>query len=316
MPQLLTSLEDFPTELRGGAVSVGNFDGVHRGHARLIGELVAAARRHSGIALVMTFDPPPTALLFPERRLSSPLTSIERRAELLFGLGVDALIAYPTDSVLLSMSALDFFQQKIVGVLGARAMVEGPNFRFGRGRDGDVAGLAEMCAAAHVDFRVAQPSADLAGMISSTRIRDALTLGDVRLANSLLTQAYAMTGIVAVGAQRGREVGFPTANLTQIQSLIPGPGVYAGQVQLLEQPEGVQTDYPAAIHIGPNPTFDESRTKVEVHLIGYAGESLYGQRLQVTLLEKVREVCKFASIDELRAQIVRDVAACRALLEP
>lgn len=316
MPQLLTSLEDFPTELRGGAVSVGNFDGVHRGHAQLIGDLVAAARRHSGRALVMTFDPPPTALLFPERRLSSPLTSIERRAELLFGLGVDALIAYPTDASLLSMSALDFFQQIIVGRLQAQAMVEGPNFRFGRGRDGDVAGLAEMCAAAQVDFQVTQPSADMGGMISSTRIRDALAVGDVRIANSWLTQSYALSGIVAVGAQRGREVGFPTANLTQIQSLIPGPGVYAGQVQFFEQPEGVPSAYPAAVHIGPNPTFDESRTKVEVHLIGYAGESLYGQRLEVSLLEKVREVCKFASIEELRAQIVRDVAACLAFLEP
>lgn len=313
MPQLLTSLADFPAELRGGAISVGNFDGVHRGHAQLIGQLVATARKHSGLALVMTFDPPPTALLFPERVLTAPLTSIARRAELLFGLGVDALIAYPTDTCLLSMSAQDFFQQKIVGILQARAMVEGPNFHFGRGRDGDVESLVRMCAAAHVDFQVVRPSADEAGLISSTRIRDYIVAGDIRTANALLTRPYTLTGVVAPGAQRGRQVGFPTANLTHIPSLIPGPGVYAGQVQWFDQAAGAKIPYQAAIHIGPNPTFDESHTKVEVHLIGYAGESLYGQSLQVTLLDKVREVRKFDSIDELRAQIASDVAACKAV---
>lgn len=313
MPLLLTSLADFPAELRGGAISVGNFDGVHCGHAQLIGQLVATARKHSTLALVMTFDPPPTALLFPERVLNAPLTSIARRAELLFGLGVDALIAYPTDARLLSMSAQDFFQQKIVGILQARAMVEGPNFHFGYGRDGDVESLARMCAGSSVDFQVARPSADEAGLISSTRIRNYIVAGDVRTANTLLTQPYALTGVVAVGAQRGRQVGFPTANLTHIPSLIPGPGVYGGQVQLSDQAAGAKTNYQAAIHIGPNPTFDESQTKVEVHLIGYAGEPLYGQRLQVALLDKVREVRKFDSIDELRAQIASDVAACMAV---
>ncbi len=313
MPQLLTSLANFPTELRGSAISVGNYDGVHRGHAQLIDQLVSAARKHSGLALVMTFDPPPTALLFPERVLTSPLTSIARRAELLFGLGVDALIAYPTDDCLLSMSAQDFFQQKVVGVLQARAMVEGPNFRFGRGLDGDVDSLARMCATAGIDFQVARTTTDEIGLISSTRIRDYILSGDVKTANSLLTQPYALSGVVAVGAQRGRQIGFPTANLTHIPSLIPGPGVYAGQVQLFNQPSGAKTLYQGAIHIGPNPTFDESQSKVEVHLIGYAGESLYGQQLQVSLLDKVREVRKFASMDELRAQIASDVAACKAM---
>ncbi|MCC7334577.1 MAG: riboflavin biosynthesis protein RibF [Pirellulaceae bacterium] len=313
MPQLLTSLTDFPAELRGGAISVGNFDGVHRGHAQLIGQLVATARKHSGLALVMTFDPPPTALLFPERVLTAPLTSIARRAELLFGLGVDALIAYPTDACLLSMSAHDFFEQKILGILQSSAMVEGPNFRFGRGRDGDVESLARMCAAAGVDFQVARPSADETGLISSTRIRNYLVAGDIRAANSLLTQPYTLTGVVAQGAQRGRQIGFPTANLTHIPSLIPGPGVYVGQVSCLDRAAGAKIPYQAAIHIGPNPTFDESQTKVEVHLIGYAGESLYGQAMQVTMLDKVREVRKFDSIDELRAQIASDVAACKAM---
>ena len=322
MPQLLTSLADFPAELRGGAVSVGNFDGVHRGHAQLIKQLVATAVRSAGPALVMTFDPHPAALLFPDRPLSRPLTSIARRAELLFGLGVDALIAYPTDWQLLSLSAHEFFQQKIVGILQARAVVEGPNFRFGRSRDGDVVSLAKMCQAAHMQFEVVQPTQDAAGMISSTRIRNYIAAGDLKQANELLTSPYVVSGIVAVGAQRGRTIGFPTANLTEIPVLIPQPGVYAGRVELSDAAnneassrESLATGsstYACAVHIGPNPTFAETENKVEVHLIDYAGPSLYGRQLQVAMLGKVRDVQKFETVDQLRLQIVQDVATCRA----
>ena len=317
MPQLLTSLADFPAELRGGAVSVGNFDGVHRGHSQLIEQLVATARGNSGPALVMTFDPHPAELLYPERPLSRPLTSIARRAELLFGLGVDALIAYPTDTRLLSLSAREFFQQKIVDLLQARAMVEGPNFHFGRSRDGDVVSLATMCQAARMEFRVVKPTQDAAGMISSSRIRACIAAGDVQAANELLTQPYVVSGTVVVGAQRGRTIGFPTANLSEIPVLVPGPGVYAGQVQWGNLPNAEQRllqSHACAVHIGPNPTFAESENKVEVHLIDYAGASLYGQQLQVAILEKVRDVRKFNSMDELRSQIAHDVAACRAVI--
>ncbi len=324
MPQLLTSLANFPAELRGGAVSVGNFDGVHRGHAQLIKQLVATAGQNGGPALVMTFDPHPAALLYPDRPLSRPLTSIPRRAELLFGLGVDALIVYPTDSQLLSLSAHEFFQQKIVDILQARAMVEGPNFHFGRSRDGDVVSLAKMCQAARMEFRVVQPTQDAAGMISSTRIRNSIAAGDLKMANEMLTHPYTISGLVTVGAQRGRTVGFPTANLTEIPELVPGPGVYAGQVELCDSsgdassygrtPDTGSATYACAVHIGPNPTFAEIENKVEVHLIDYAGASLYGQQLQVSVLEKVRGVRKFESIDDLRMQIARDVATCRAVV--
>ncbi len=313
MPELLTSLTDLPVHLLRGAVSVGNFDGVHRGHARLIEQLVSTAKDQSGAAVVMTFDPPPTSLLFPERPLSAPLTSIPRRAELLFALGVDALIAYPTDTELLSLSAEQFFQQKICGLLQATAMVEGPNFRFGHERGGDVSLLRELCSAANIPFHVVPPSEDEQGLISSTRIRNFLTAGDVRAANAMLTQPYALAGVVVPGAQRGSELGFATANLSQIESLLPAPGVYAGSVALANEP-GIRANYPVAMNIGPNPTFDESHTKVEAHLIGYAGPPLYGQRLDITLLERIREVRKFDSVHTLRTQIALDIAACKSLV--
>ncbi len=329
MPQLLTSLSDFPAGLRGGAVSVGNFDGVHVGHSRLIQQLVATARELSGPAIVLTFAPPPAALLYPERQLAAPLTTIARRAELLFELGVDALLAYPTDMELLSLSAQEFFQQKILGILHARGMVEGPNFRFGRDRDGDVDRLQTLCVQSGVLFQVAQPSADAQGMISSTRIRQLLVDGQVAAANAWLTQAYQLQGIVVSGAQRGRQLGFPTANLTEVGSLIPAAGVYAGQVtlsdeshdtvddharvagdQLAHSDRGQRQSYWAAVNIGPNPTFEEAGTKVEVHLIGYTGGALYGRTMAVSLLRQIRAVRKFDSIDALRAQISRDVAQC------
>ncbi len=305
MPQLLTSLQDFPTSLLRGAVSVGNFDGVHRGHARLIERLVTSARDLGGPALVMTFDPPPTALLFPKRVLSAPLTSMQRRADLLFALGVDALIAYPTDPELLALSAEDFFRLKIRDVLHARGMVEGPNFRFGRDRAGDVGLLMELCSSAGVDFQVVPASQDDQGMISSTRIRDCLTSGNLGLANAMLTQPYTIRGEVVPGAQRGSELGFATANLAKIDSLLPAPGVYVGRVELARG-----QFYAVAINIGTNPTFGESKTKVEAHIIGYAGGPLYAQWLEIALLKKIRDVRKFDSIDELRNQIARDVAAC------
>lgn len=313
MAQLLTSLDDFPQSLQGAAISVGNFDGVHRGHAGLVRCLVAAARQVDGPAIVMTFDPHPAALLYPERPLSPPLTTIQRRAALLGALGVDAMIAYPTDHTFLNLSAAEFFQSQIVGIMRAKAMVEGPNFRFGRDREGDVSALRQLCAAAQIDFTVSEVAEDESGMISSTRIRQLLIAGDVAAANRMLTQPYSLTGIVARGAQRGRELGFPTANLEQISSLIPGPGVYAGFAQIADRSRagGQAREWAAAINVGPNPTFGEQQFKLEVHLIDYAGDALYGNSLSVRFARKIRNVHKFESVAALRKQVSQDVDACR-----
>lgn len=306
MAQLITDLNNFPDSLQGAAVAVGNFDGVHRGHRQLIEQLMAAARKIKGPAVVLTFDPPPQALLLPDRPLGPPLTTIARRAELLGGLGVDALIAYPTDRALLSLSAVDFFEQFIVGKLRAGAMVEGPNFRFGRDRGGDTALLQELCRAAGMDCSIAPASEDQAGMISSSRVRHLLAQGDIAAANAMLTQNYQLNGLVSGGARRGRELGFPTANLTQINSQVPAHGVYAGSASLNDQ------WWPAAINIGPNPTFDDSDTKVEVHIIGWQG-TLYGERLTCALNERIRDVMKFESLASLQLQIRQDIATATRL---
>ena len=306
MAQLLTSLENFPDHLRGGAVAVGNFDGVHRGHAKLIEQLLEMARQLNGPAIVLTFDPPPVAILVPDRPPTLPLTSIQRRAALLGKLGVTALCAYPTDRALLSLSAEDFFRQMIVEAMGAKAMVEGPNFRFGKGRGGDTEILAKLCADTGVDLRIVPAQNDAGMMISSTRIRELLSQGAIETANAMLTEPYVIEGIVAKGSQRGRDLGFPTANLAHLRSLTPGFGVYAGSVQIQGQP------HVAAVNIGPNPTFGESQAKVEVHVLDWNGD-IYGEDLACTLLAKIRDVRRFESVDLLKEQLREDIAECRAV---
>lgn len=304
MSRLLCTLEDLPADLQSGSVAIGNFDAVHVGHAALVQTLVGLAAEVAGPALVFTFDPPPGAVLQPAMPRIKPLTSIARRAELVALLGADALIAYPTDQPFLQLTAKEFFSRIVLETLRAKAIVEGPNFRFGKGREGDVNLLRRLCQDAHIQFRqMAVVEADSA-IVSSTRIRELVTLGQVAAANKLLLQAYRIEGEVVTGAQRGRLIGFPTANLSSIPVLLPALGVYAGRVIGVEQ-----ASLPAAIHIGPNPTFGEEEPKVEVHIAHWRG-SLYGQRIQVEVLQRVREIRKFPSVDDLQQQLKSDVEMC------
>ena len=303
MTRMYSNLDQLPESLYSAAIAVGNFDGVHRGHAKLIQRLVDVARSVNGPVLAMTFDPPPQAILVPQRALPKPLTTLARRAELLASLGVDALVAYPTDAKLLALSPQDFFQQIVVGKLHARAMVEGPNFRFGRDRSGGTDLLAELCREHDMQFEIAEATSDADGMLSSTRIRGLLNAGNIEQANRMLTSDYELQGVVSHGAQRGHGLGFPTANLTEIETFIPAAGVYAGSVVL----DG--STLPAAVNVGPNPTFDESHSKVEVHIIGW-NAPLYGTKLACQLHRRIRDVEKFDTVEALRAQIELDIIAC------
>jgi riboflavin kinase/FMN adenylyltransferase len=290
--------------LRRGAVTIGNFDGVHRGHARIVQRLIETAKSVGGPAMVFTFDPHPVRLLRPEQA-PPPLTWTDRKAELLAELGVDAVIAYPTDEALLKLSPEQFFQQIVREQLAARAMVEGPNFFFGRGRGGDIRLLGELCAASDMTLEVVEPLVEEGEFVSSSRVRDLIQSGDVAAAAQMLTCPYRIRGLVTHGAGRGHKIGFATANLEGIDTLLPSPGVYAGRAIA---PAGT---WPAAINIGPNPTFGENALKVEVHLIDFSG-SLYGLPLEVDFLARLRDIQPFASISELVSQLAKDVEAARA----
>jgi len=225
---------------------------------------------------------------------------------LLDELGVTAIVAYPTDEALLQLTAEAFFAKIVQEQLAARAMVEGPNFFFGRGRAGNVEVLQHLCMNAGVTLEIVQPIAVGKEIVSSSRVRDAIAAGDVDLARQLLTRPYRLRGMVTHGAGRGAKIGFPTANLAAIDTLLPAQGVYAARAITLA---GI---WPAAVNIGPNPTFGENALKIEIHLIGFAG-SLYGQPLEVDFLSRLRSIRPFESVAALKAQLAHDVAAAREI---
>jgi riboflavin kinase/FMN adenylyltransferase len=291
---------------RGGCLSIGNFDGVHRGHQRILRELVSQARGAGAPAVAMTFDPHPIQLLAPDRA-PPHLTTLERKSELIEHCGVDVLIVVPTTLELLQLTPAEFFAQVVRERLHVRAMVEGPNFFFGHNRAGDVRTLRELCDGAGLSLTVVAPVEYQGTTVSSSAIRRAIGAGRVADAVAMLGHPYQVEGVVSTGAARGREIGFPTANLTGITTLLPPDGVYAAMAQI----DG--TRYPAAVNLGPNPTFGEQQRKFEAHLIGYAG-NLYGQSLRVQLLDRVRETRKFGGREELVAQLERDVEAVRGVV--
>jgi riboflavin kinase/FMN adenylyltransferase len=293
-----------PAALTRGAVTVGNFDGVHRGHESLVAAARRWAREVGGPAVAVTFDPPAAALLFPGPA-RPPLTTLGDRVELLRAAGADHVAVLATDAGLLSLTPEAFFEDVLVRAFAARAVVEGYNFRFGKDRAGDTAALRGLCAGAGVAFEEVPPVLVGGAAVSSSRVRAALDRGDVGEVRQLLGRPYGVAGEVVTGAQRGRTLGFPTANLGPSGTLLPADGVYAVRATL----DGVE--YAGAANVGPAPTFGETARKVEVHLLDFTGD-LYGRRLAVHFLARIRGTMKFASAGELVTQLAADSAAARA----
>jgi len=303
--KLIRNLEEFPSSLRRGAITIGNFDGVHRGHATIINRLKHHANAVDGAAIVFTFDPHPVRVLRPDEA-PAPLTWTDRKADLLAELGVDAVVAYPTDLKLLSLSHGDFFAKIVQKKLGARAMVEGPNFFFGKNRGGDVGVLRTLCDESDIDLEIVTPVQDEAELISSSRIRELIAHGDVAPAAQMLTHPYRIRGMVTHGAARGAQIGFPTANLDAIDTLIPAAGVYAGRTYI----DG--RSHWSAIHIGPNPTFGENLLKVESHILDF-DRSLYGSVVEVDFISRLRDILHFESKEQLIQQLTSDIGAARRI---
>lgn len=297
--------QPLPESCREGAISFGNFDGVHVGHQALLRETIRQARELAGPAVAVTFDPPPYQLLRPDS-FQSLLTPIGYRTELLHQVGVDHVVVMQTTPELLRISARDFFDGIVSAGFRARAIVEGFNFAFGKGREGTGDRLGRWGEAA--GMRVTLLEAQLRdGMpVSSSRVRGLVMAGDAAGARELLGRPYRLFGQVGVGDRRGRTLGFPTANLTTLDNQAPGPGVYAAIAHHAGR------TWTAAVHIGPRPTFAGASSTVEVHLLDFAGD-LYGQRLAVDFLAKVRDPRSFASVDDLVRQIQIDLDAIRQM---
>ena len=284
-------------------VAIGNFDGVHLGHAVMLAALRQLAAEQGTQAVAVTFDPHPIAVLRPE--FTPPiLTTVEDRIELLRAAGADSVIVLPVTQSLLEMSAEQFFQSVIVDTFDAKGVVEGPNFRFGRDRRGDTAMLQKLCQRASLPCHIVSPVETNGQLISSSRIRELLCSRSLRQATELLGHPYRMTGVVRRGAGRGAGLGFPTANLADVATLLPAHGVYAGYTELDRR------RYPVAVSIGPNPTFGEHREKIECHIDGFSGD-LYDKAMKVDLLSEIRPLQSFDSIEILVKQIRQDVEMAR-----
>ena len=281
-----------PDNLKHGAVTIGNFDGVHLGHAQILHRLKA----HGLPIVIFTFATHPRQILCQETA-PEQLTLNERKEYLLRSLGADEVIFAPTQKIL-NWTADEFFRNVIIDFLDAQVIVEGANFAFGKKRSGNTALLREFCENSGRKLEIIHDLLEFDGAsVSSSRIRKHISRGEIREANALLTAPYQLEGNVIHGLARGRTMGFPTANLGGIQTIIPAHGVYACRACLQDG-----ASYPAAVHIGPNLTFHETENKVEIFLLHFSG-NIYSQCLKIDFLEKLRDLADFHDSKKLMEQI-------------
>jgi riboflavin kinase/FMN adenylyltransferase len=313
------SLDEVPTDLPRTVVTLGNFDGVHRGHREVLRRVVELARARGALAVAVTFTPHPRAVHQPEVP-HVDIISPEQRVVLLEEAGLDAVLLQRYTLEFADQSPEEFVRGMLVHGLHAAVVVVGHDVRFGRGNTGDVAEMVRL--GAHYGFEVeaveefpAEHGAEPERRCSSTWVREALDAGDVAQAAAVLGRHHVLTGEVVHGFARGRELGFPTANLeTDVQGMIPADGVYAGWVH--DAHGGV---WPAAISIGSNPTFEDVSRVVEAHVIDRHDErvedfDLYGQHIEVEFVARLRGMIAYEGVEKLVAQITQDVDEARAIL--
>ncbi|MGW4652494.1 bifunctional riboflavin kinase/FAD synthetase [Kitasatospora sp. NPDC004289] len=306
-------LEEIPGDWGRSVVTIGSFDGVHRGHQLIIGRAVERARELGVKAVVVTFDPHPSEVVRPGSH-PALLAPQPRRAELIEGLGVDAVLVLPFTAAFSQESPETFVRTVLVEALHAKLVIEGPNFRFGHKAAGNVALLAELGRAD--DFAVEVLDLELRGTagdgvpFSSTLTRRLVAEGEVEAAAEVLGRPHRVEGVVVQGAQRGRELGYPTANVdTVAHSAVPADGVYAGWLTA----DGERM--PAAISVGTNPTFDGTHRTVEAYAIDRVGLDLYGLHVAVDFLAYLRGMEKFDSIEALLDRMADDVKRARELTD-
>ncbi len=295
-----------PPHLAGGIVALGNFDGFHLGHQAVVGQAVARARAEGRPALVATFDPHPVRHFRPD---TPPfrLTTLDQRERLFAAAGVDAMVVFAFDAALAALSA-EAFAERLAARLQVAGVVTGEDFTFGQGKRGDVAMLAAL-GTAHGFTAETVGAVTLDGeTVSSSRIRELLRAGDPRGAARLLTRPFAIEGTVQHGDKLGRTIGYPTANLDMGKYLRPAYGIYAVTARL---PDGRQVQ--GAANLGIRPTFDPPKELLEPYFFDFSGD-LYGQTIEVALIDYIRPEAKFDSLDALTAQMEADCAEARARL--
>jgi len=308
--QIWRSLDDVPADLGRTAVVIGNFDGVHLGHQHVVREARSAADTEGLRVVAVTFDPHPMAVLRPEHAPTS-ITDIETRAELLRDAGVDDVLALPFDRDVASWSPQEFARRVLADVLHAAVVVVGANFRYGSRASGDVATLT--ASGEELGFRAIGVPLDGGPQVwSSTYVRTCLATGDVAGAAEALGRPFVVRGVVVRGDRRGRELGFPTANVpTRVLTAAPADGVYAGWLRRLDTGER----FPAAISVGTNPTFDgERERRVESYVLDRDDLELYDVEVEVSFVDRIRGMERFDGVDALIETMHKDVRRAHDIL--
>ena len=297
-----------PASLRGGIVALGNFDGFHAGHQAVVGRAVERARAEGRPAIVATFDPHPRRYFQPGLR-PLRLTSLDQRERLFAQAGADAMLVFTFDAALAGLSAQAFAAERLVGMLGVGGVVTGTDFTFGKARGGDVTTLRALGEAHGFSAETVAPVGDGQAVVSSSRIRDALREGRPREATALMTSPFAVEGVVEHGAKLGRQLGYPTANLSMGGYLRPAYGIYAVTGRLAD---GRVLN--GAANLGIRPTIaGEPVELLEPYFFDFAGD-LYGQTIEVALIDYLRGEEKFESLDALKVQMAADCDRARTVL--
>jgi len=295
--EVIRGFKNFPEPFLHSAVAIGNFDGVHAGHQKILKFLSDKASKLGASSLVLTFSPHPEKIL--AEKATKMIQTLEQRKREIEKFGIDAVLIVPFDQNFSNLSAREFVRKIIVNTLKARAVVVGENFRYGKNREGDIPLLRKL--ASESNFQVHSiPTVKKRGMMaSSSLIRNLLQQGHAEKANLLLGRNYEIDGKVIKGKSRGKPLGFPTANIETKNEIVP-PGIFISFV-------GIESEtFPALTNVGNCPTFNQKETNIESYIINFARD-LYGKTIRIGFIKKIRDEIKFKTAEDLKAQMKKDL---------
>ena len=303
---LITDLKNITQKFDNTILTLGNFDGLHLGHQELVKMIIRRAKEAGAVSMVVTFRPHPLKILAPDK--CPPLISIyEEKIRLFERLGIDVLVKIPFTLEFSAMSPEGFVRDVLCSTLGAREIFVGYNYRFGRGREGDIQTLKTLGRKYGFAVKEIEQLAVDGEVVSSTKIRALLREGQVEHAAKLLGRTYAVTGIVVKGDGRGKSLGFPTANIAPKHSIVPADGVYAVRLMVRER------TYDGIANIGMRPTFNKQTSAIEVHVFGF-NEDIYGEDISLYFIKKIREEMKFKDAAALVRRIRSDIESAKDIL--
>lgn len=308
--KIVDRLENITQPFKNAVITIGNFDGVHIGHQALFHEVIEKAHAIDGTSIAMTFDPHPIRVL--KRNNTPPLITLhEQKSELIERSGMQVLICIPFTKQFASLSAEDFIKNLLIDKIGMKAIIVGGDYTFGKNREGNLAVLKSFASQLDYEVIVAdwiKAARNVSDRISSTKIRELVMAGEVKPARKMLGRHYQIRGLVVKGRDRGGKLlGIPTANINLQDELCPKTGIYAVTV------EHHNRLYRGVANIGYSPTFDDNEFTVEVHLLDFS-ENIYGEKIRVNFIERIRDEKKFADISELKDQINRDIKTADTIL--